>query len=167
MATPFALALALTGSYLLLFVHATLCSLSTQCVESAAPSRALFDDFDDLTMMTVTVTVTMTATMASPTARFIWDPGGIGMSPIDPVAGIDRPPVHASIGWMSPIDPVDRSDRPPAVESLVAFPSSGSSSRLTFSTQDAATTVLPTPSVSIFHYCHPVLSRPTVPNINK
>jgi len=29
------------------------------------------------------------------------------------------------------------------------------------------TTVLPlTPSVSIFHYCHPVLSRPTVPNID-
>jgi len=53
MAIPFALALALTvGSYLLLlFVYATLFSLATQCVKSAAPSLAFFDD---LTMMTVT-----------------------------------------------------------------------------------------------------------------
>jgi len=48
MAMPFALALALTvGSYLLLlFVHATSFSLATQCVKSAAPSRAFFDNDD-------------------------------------------------------------------------------------------------------------------------
>jgi len=78
----------------------------------------------------------MTATMAT---WFIWDPGG--MSP------------------MESIDPVDRTDRPPAMSPIEFL------SLIAWLFRPSLSSSWPT-SVSVFHCCHPVLARPTVPNID-
>ena len=112
MVLPFALVIALTvRSCLLLFVCATLFSLATQCVESAAPSRAFFDD---LTMMTVTVTVSQVSNSSNSGNRGRqWDPGmplSLSLMTVHADGAFrdrtDRPPapLHASIGSMSPIE---------------------------------------------------------------
>jgi len=126
----------------------------------------------------VNVTVTMPSfTLCSITAgdskvnvtmvRLLWDPGGIGMLPIDPVAGIDRPPVplHASIGVV-----VHRELACCVISTLV--PSSAHRDPfLAVSTVLLSTCAFgdQVPSVdqapSLFQCSHPALSRPTVHNI--
>jgi len=223
MAIPFALALALTvGSYLLLFVYATLFSLATQCVESAAPSRAFFDD-----LISVLPVVAM--------IRFIWDPGGMQHAldatlpydgspclsltdynlstsywvweptmlnlralPTTPHAEamltpslathnqrVWDPGIHRSVGCNTTMmDPI--SFAPLSVLATAAIPGSLTVDRDVVVIL-LATAAIPIPvsmatscrnvltwtvnvvvvtMVNRFHYCHPVLSRPTVPNID-
>ena len=203
MAIPFALALALTvGSYLLL--HATLFSgfsLATQCVESAAPSRAFFDD---LTMMTVTVTTAVRHPSRSMKRRQ-WDPGILPFAhPHDGLPMPSPPACRLSAAVENSSGNSFYSCRRPTTSELPSLPSASSpllliapshsnvvvvtmvrtnrlilepSCRLLrsgcfdFRLINNTVSLVESPpgiasSVSVFHYCHPVLSRPTVPNID-
>ena len=132
-------------------------------------------------------TVTMAYLPPMTTVRFIWDPGiascaiclfktfaptvlhsrrsGISM------LRIDRPPVpfHASIGWMSPIDESLFHYCHPVSYPVLPCPSPRRIWDPGILLASMANTVATASSVgwqSLFHYSHPVLSRPTVPNID-
>jgi len=181
--------MAYDGSYsvfiFILSIYATLSFLYLHRVEIATAINGWFKFYspllvsssvavDDVTMVRSSFAA-MSRRLWDPgirsTARFIWDPGG--MSP--PVDGFDRPPapLHASIGLMSP-SPIDltpwlscqvneESKRHASIESIRCDPSVDGAAP----TVDRDPFLLRPirPMVSMFKYCHPVLSRPTVPNI--
>ena len=159
---PFALALALTvGSYLLLlFVYATLFSLATQCVESAE---------DPLVYLSLTNKQAPTALSRTPrwhppcrllpqstSKRRVWDPGIALMTTVltwDPWRffrwlGTFSRAAAAPNAFHRSLSPLV--DACHAIQSVMIA------------------SLSPTPGLlmSTFHCCHPVLSRPTVPNIN-
>jgi len=213
MVLPFALVIAPNGGGYLIFLFPLLpIPLLCSQLHLVQLLLDLGDDFDVLTMMTVTVTMPsfaielpanhnpcnattllmMTATMASPTlqlARFIWDPGGIGMSLIDPVTGIDPAAEMPLQPLLSPSPslpslPTVEHDNGNSLVCGVPHLPPMTTVRLQLVSVSVSTHAFVAPTVdgsnphtladkcrgaliqSLFHYSHPVLSRPTVPNID-
>jgi len=151
---PFALAV---GSYLLILlsIYATSCSLYLP-IQSSMATASWINLQGAETPHHNPCNATMLLMYAA-MARFIWDPGGISMLPIDPVTGVDHPPVplHGSMHpspTMSPL--VDRlcvllgDDFALLCDDVVVV-----------AAQQLNLLAVPkSPTISFFHYSHPVLS---------
>jgi len=194
MAIPFALALTVGSYLLLLFVYATLFSLAThvqfvhvQFVQSADPACAKMVTVHDFALASL-----LDDTRESPLSRRLWDPGIRSTEcRVDPTARRQwdpgtwyrspfafGPSAHASIGFglhdvvltMMTVTMPSRRQWDPGIAKdgidrsfYFELPTSHPNVVVVTMARTKETTL--TPSASIFHYCHPVLSRPTVPNI--
>ena len=184
MVPPFALALAV-GSYLfILSIYATLSYLHLHHHVQGAPATATWiDRGDDLTNASSLSTdhskpvaptvlhfaLTSTSTLLLTMKRRQWDPGiRLAFSPMmaslyddSSVGSCDRSPIDLT-PWLS-CQVNEESKRHASIESIRCDPSVDGAAP----TVDRDPFLLRPirPMVSMFKYCHPVLSRPTVPNI--
>jgi len=155
MAIPFALALTVGSYLLLLVVYANLFSLATQCVESAAPSLQHASRLDDfaLTMSVFALRcdgVVVDDDDDNPSTRRQWDPG-IAEMPLVPTALMSPTETPAQLrrqwdpGTLAPMVLHFALTSPPRVWDPGMLLAS---------------------MANRFHCCHPVLLRPTVPNVD-
>jgi len=138
---------------------------------------ALRDDFADFALLTSMVVINKnfaSTTMASSgfsvsplrPSRRLWDPGGTSSASVWAIAllillATVAIPVYGHelyvLTWLSPVSPIDCSTTP--LSSLHASIGSMSPIAPLTGSMDRASVK------RSFQYCHPVLSRPTVPNI--
>jgi len=157
------------GSYLFIFllIYATLCSLYLHHVQSANAAVSLFDVYDRFAVKVITIVragnsvvinknfalttmvhLTSVNSVSSPLrpCRRLWDPGGMSSASVWAK--------HASVGLSRRCT----MSMATASRRWIVYRSRHGIDR-SFYPGTAS-------SVSVFHYCHPVLSRQTVPNIH-